>query len=247
MTDVTPFGVNPPVEDKPTPEAFIAENVGEGKKYANAEEALLGLAKKAIHADEFIATLKNEKQEVVGKYEELSMRQKTADEILAQIKGAEAPKVSDQTPTQDSIPTEEKVQSLVQAALREKEVEAERVRKDEAVRSALLEAFNNDEAAMSKAMYDYVGDSDERMAALVNLGHQDPEALVRVLKSSNDTATFSKPSPGNPGIPVAPKTSGLSWSQCMELKKSNPTKYRSIMFQTKMSEAAANNPNFYNT
>ena len=64
----TPFGISSEQGGKDeaaiTEETFITENIGEGKRWANSEEALKELAKKAIHADRFIDTLKAEKHEL---------------------------------------------------------------------------------------------------------------------------------------------------------------------------------------
>lgn len=62
-------------------EAFVQENVGEGKKYKTAEEALEALAKKAAHADTFIETLKLEKKGVETEKEQLAARLAEATKI----------------------------------------------------------------------------------------------------------------------------------------------------------------------
>ena len=63
MSDDKFMGENLAPDNEQDDKDYLSEYVGEGKQFASIEEAAKALAKKAKHADAFIETLKNEKEE----------------------------------------------------------------------------------------------------------------------------------------------------------------------------------------
>lgn len=248
------FEINKPEDKKAefNPEEYLQEIVGEGKKFSSIEEAAKALAKKAVHADSFIETLKKEKSDLEIEYERVKAQQLTAEQIVERLNKFE--KKSDdygdddqKRSGMDSL-TEEKVQEIIAREKAKWNEDTKREEKDKLARKVLLEAFENNEEEMSKALYSYAGDDENKRALVVNLGHTDPMGLVKLIKGSVEKETFTDPMRSRGGMaPPSGVTSSLTWSEAKRIKRESPGKYASLGFQKKLLEAQNTNPNFFNT
>jgi len=247
MPESTMFGVGSPEEKEIVPEVFLSENVGEGKKYANEQEALTALAKKAIHADTFIETLKAEKHTLQESYDALKIKAATTEDIMSQLSSSSStPTPPDPEPTHASSLTKEDVVKLLEEEKNKWTYEDERKKKDKAVRAKLLDTFK-DEGAMQAALYNFVGEDEEKKRLVVELGHSDPDALVRLLKPEKKVETFTPTGTSQSRSFVPTANTGLTWSMAKEVKRKTPNKFNSLNFQREIAEAASSNPNFYNS
>lgn len=244
-------GVAPETPSEPD---YLAEFVGEGKKYTTIEDAAKALAKKAVHADQFIETIKREKQEIESKLAEAEARTKTADEIVELITtkafypgdGQQQAMNQDMT-AQQTTPSglkPEEVEALVEAKLRDRALALERRAQKEKTWGLLVQEFGSDDAVKQRLL-DYAGDNPVRREAVDKLGFTDPAGLVLLLKSATSEKEQFSPdrSREHTGDPTV-KT-GLTWSKAKELKRTDPRKYNSLAFQRELQQAASSDPNFY--
>jgi len=225
---------------------YIADLVGEGKKYTTIEEAAKGLAKKAAHADRFIETLKSENK---SKEEQLAAAKKVED-ILSILKQQDETVVDNSVMDTSTDNTPVDIGEAIKKALAEKEVtdnkqtELNKIKVNQEKAWALLDKEFGSNS--KKLIADYINSDPGRMKIINQLGSYQPEELVKFIKSQKDSiSTLSTNStelvisefdtPGNT----------LTWGKARKVKKENPTLYRSHKFQNALHQAAANNKNFY--
>lgn len=253
----TPFGLNEADQDKTTsmtPEEFLAENVGEGKKYPTEAEALAALAKKALHADSFIAQLKGEKSEMEQRLSELAAQSKTTEDILNALKGQPEPSGTsgadqyrdEQGGATPQGLTRDEIAQLAREELLRAEAERTVKERDEAARKALVDAFGTADQAAA-AMRRYTNGDETKLKVITELGRTDPAAVVRLLQSapSGDKGPADLKGDSGPAAP-GPQAPDVTWKQAMEVKRTNPRLYASRDFQRKLLAAAQRDPNFYN-
>jgi len=235
--------------------AFAEANIGEGKRYQNAEDALKALAKKTAHQDTFIGTLKLENQGQRSDIEVLKTKlgeSKKLDDLMALlVDPSTTPAKGDDSPKH----TQEDIQKLIQQALdaqrqhdKDNEVRATyQQNQDKAFKLLAAEGGFGSEANAKRAILQYVGQSSEREKIINELGSIDPEGVVHFLKSQ---VKLDNPMPGTGGTKlnvgaVAADTGQLTWEKVKLIKKENPELYKSRSFQLKIHQAAAANPNFW--
>ena len=242
---------------------YSESNIGEGKRWASADEALAALAKKAVHQDTFIETLKLEKQGVEKE------REKLVEQLGSSDKLDELYKVLTETPgaaegvkpvTQEAAAvSKDDISSTVQELLdarTQAETEKQRLKKlqDNQDKAFSLLSKSADEGGFGSvedaklAIKMYVGDSDERKHILNELGAHQPEAVAAFLKGqvSLDKLGGTSESARATGSSEATGKGGLTWNEVQRIKKDNPELYKSRKFQVSIHRAAAENPNFWN-
>lgn len=228
---------------------FIAENIGEGKKFASMEEAVKALAKKAVHADNFIETVKNEKRqletvynETVAKLAEATTSGQKVDEILAALKAGGQ---SSSTPTGQSL-SQEDLNKMLEETISKRD--SERARKENEQRSWDLLAKEYGDLDKAKEAIRQFAKGDKAVIETIKiLGSNNPEKLVEFVTAKKQTAT--QYTDGNQGaINIASlgiDNNGLTWDVAKKLKKENPKEFWSTKFQAALHKAASANPNFY--
>lgn len=229
---------------------YLQELVGEGKKFSTVDEAAKALAKKAVHADTFIETLKKEKAELAQRLQEVETKTKTTEEIVELITRKafeEQPMIQTQSQAPVNTPgiSVEDVDSRVAALMQERALAEKRKAQKERTWLKLKEAFGSDED-VKLALFRYAGNNQEKREAVDKLGFTDPDALITVLKSSSDREIFSQQRSNERIGNTELKTRTLTWSKAKEIKKNDPVKYQSLKFQQDMQASVAADPDFYN-
>lgn len=232
----------------PSEEQFIAENVGDGKKYKTEAEALRALAKKALHADTFIEQLKEEKRQleatygdVATKLSELTAKESRTDEILAAIKNqSTAPGTP---PTQAGL-SQEELNKQLEALLDQRQTAALKKANSEKAWVLLDSQYGSREAA-KEAVRQFIGTDPALKTTVGILGESNPEKLVEFITASKKKPeSFTDPNENARNTDAIPAASGLTWNKAKEIKKANPKLYWSPKFQAELHKAAATNPNF---
>lgn len=234
---------------------FIESNVGEGKKYANLEEAVKGLAKSKVHADTFIETLKLEKQAVEN--EKLTLAEqltkaKSLEDVLAALKddGGGSTDHGGENLSKEQVLALIKEQTEAQRREETEKQTLARIKQNQEKAWDMLskqEAFGSLLAA-KKAVAEFIGDSKENAQIVNQMGGYNPEALVTLLKSHKPTAPRDQTRETKMTVTEGGTPTGkLTWSAAQKIKAENPRLYHSRSFQMAMHKAAAEDKNFLNT
>lgn len=238
-------------------EDYLGKFVGEGKPYNSVEDAAKALAKKALHADEFIETLKREKQEL----EQKASEGKTVDEILKALRNegntgeesfvAPTSAASEDTPnekgfTVDELETwySEREQKRVNEEAATKEVE--KIKGNQAKAWELLASedggFGSIENA-KRAVASYIGDDQAKAEVINRLGGYNPEDLLPFLKATvkQDRVNFSD-DVGT--VNISGNTYGSpqkwSWDFVKKMEKENPKLRKDRKWLAKVSQNISN-------
>ena len=236
MSDFTD-GVTAPeeqVSDSVETQDYLAEMVGEGKKYTSVEEAAKALAKKAVNADNFIETLKTEKRQLEEQYNELQTRNKSIDEIVQALRKPE--------PTKEPEPSNGEPQMSVDQIIAELEKRNEEKsaaqKRAEAIQSTWQalsseEVFGDMEKA-KVAVATYINGDANRKALVDQMALADPKGLITLLKQNKEVVTFSENSSGKVVEPGSSPTGKLTWDIAKKIRKEDPKLYHSKAFQNRM-------------
>lgn len=233
-------GATTPTEEpagESTTEDYLAEMVGEGKKYGTVEDAAKALAKKAVNADTFIETLKTEKRQLEEQYQELQTRNKSIDEIVQALRQPDPPKQEPPTPKEPEQDNMSVDQIIAELERRTQEKTAAQQREDaikktwEALGSP--EVFGDLDKAKT-AVASYIGKDPNRKALVDQMAIADPQGLVALLKQNREVVTFSENQTGKATEPGMSNTGKLTWDAVRKIRKENPKLYNSKAFQQRM-------------
>jgi hypothetical protein len=245
-----------------TTKEFLDEYVGPGKKYANIGE----LAKGYANADKHLFEVTRD----AGKFK---TEAESLKELLMENLANPTPNDGNNEPIPNSNPTEptppnqppaseppkeernESVDDLkarVKDALEEVKTEDKRKNNARMTEEASLKHFGSKEDALKaiEAKAEELGVSPQWIA---NLAFDSPKAYFVTMGIDPDHAPKSNSTPA-PRSDVNPtsldqRNSGVakegSYRWYMELRRTNPGKFRSQEIQTAMMKAAVDNPNFY--
>lgn len=221
--------------EQSTTEDYLAEFVGEGKKYQSVEEAAKALAKKAVNADTFIETLKTEKQELETKYNELSTKNRSIDEIIQAIKTPES-NLEQQTPVQQE--PEMSVDAIIAELEKRNQEKSEAEKRTERVRTTwerlgTEDVFGDMEKAKA-AVATYIGDDTSKKALVDQLALVDPDGLITLLKQNKQVVTFTEEHNARSSENTTPVTGKLTWDIVNKIRKDNPELYNSKAFKNRM-------------
>jgi|LGOV01.1.fsa_nt_gb hypothetical protein len=241
---------------------YLSALVGEGKKYSTTEEAAIALAKKAVHADQFIETLKTEKHTLKTEKHALEGQISSAKKVedILELLNKEADGISTiSTVLEDIKPNtqengDEDVKATVARILKEKEEEAATADKLKVIKEnqekswdLLAESMGGDLDSAKLAIKDYIGEDTIRAEIINQLGSHKPEELVKFIKAQKSTTTPNTSTTTQRTVSEF-EVSGneLTWSKAKTVKKENPKLYKSHKFQQLLHSAAATNNNFFN-
>lgn len=227
----------------------INEFVGEGKKYATQEEALRALAKKAKHADEFIETLKSEKQQVLNELNETRGKVQTAQELLELMRNNEPAEEHSNSSSSEQTPTltREDLMRTMEGILQQRESAAKRKAQFEASMKTLAETFGSEKAAR-ESIANFIKADPSNKVIVDTIGVSNPAKLAKLMKEElGEPEAFSPDRTTSVTTRFDKVVQGLTWTKAKELKRSNPAMYNSVKFQRKVQEAIMANPGFYNT
>lgn len=232
-------------------ENYLADLVGEGKKYSTIEEAAKALAKKARHADEFIETLKVEKQQVLNELAETKGKVQTAQELLELMREREPAGNNISTDSLEETPrqsmTQEDVAKTIDGILQQREAQAKRKAAFESSFEKLTEAFGS-AAAAKERVASFIAADPANKVIVDTVGISNPAKLIKMIKEDLGEPEEFSPARDTGSVTRFDKaTSGLTWSKAKEIKKSTPALYNSVKFQKKLQEAIDKNPTFYSS
>ena len=228
-------GVTAPANgsQEPQTENYLADMVGEGKKYTTIDEAAQALAKKAVNADQFIETLKTEKQELETQYQELQTRNRSIDEIVNALKQPEpqAPAQQGQAP---DIPDIDGLVDQKLKAYQEAESNAAKIRSTwDKLGSA--DVFGDIDKA-KVAVAQYIGNDPVKKQLVDQMALADPEGLIVLLNKKQPVVTFSDNGSQRSTETTSDFQGKLTWDEADKIRKENPTLYYSQAFRKKMRE-----------
>jgi len=238
MADKFTDGVTPPdkanTDDNQTTDvtAYLAERVGEGKKYETLEIAVEALAKKAIHADKHIETLLTEKQTVAKQLETTLTQSKGIEDVLAAINDA-----GNKLPVVNETPVEPLTLETVLAAVNANSTEEIKATKRKETISATWdmlaekEAFGTPEAAKA-AVAKYIGSHTDRQTVVNAMAISDPENLLALLRKYGESVQFTE---DYEGIHIEGVPNGkLTLAIIKEIREKHPEIYRTKAFQNRI-------------
>jgi len=215
-------------------EDYLAQWVGEGKKYQNVEEAAKALAKKAANADTFIETLKAEKYELESKYNEIQTRNRSIDEIIQAIKQPEPPKPKEEPVNTQNLSVDEVIAEFEKRSQQKQQAEAQQTRiKSTWEKLSSQEVFGDIEKA-KVAVATYIGNDPHRKSLVDQMAVADPEGLVTLLKQNKAVVTFSEDYSTQSSDPNVTPQGTLTWEIAKQIRKDNPKLYHSKAFQNRM-------------
>lgn len=219
-----------PVNDQE--QDYLAEFVGEGKKYSTVEDAAKALAKKAVNSDQFIETLKSEKEELRRQYEESLTRSRTVEDILSAMQ--EKPVVEE--PMQQDSKGPVSIDEVLAEIERRNQERVAKETKQKALADAwdkMSETFGGlDQAKI--VVKDYIGNNEARKVLVNTMAVADPEGLVRLLNAKKQDTTFMDDMPSKTIDTTSAPTGKLTWDIARQVKKDNPKLYNSRAFQQRM-------------
>jgi hypothetical protein len=196
--------------------------------------------------------LKNEKAALQSSHDELNTKLRTTDEIMAAIAKTPEPEpyvpIEEPKPVVEDKPTgtylteedlEAKLQEMKERADRDKEV-------NDKFWSDVTTGLNCSVEEARAKIFQYVGEDENKKNVVTTLGVSDPASLVQILQGVKVETLTREPSNSTPVVPVKAEEV-LTWSKCLEVKKTDPVRYQSPEFQKKKLNAVRTIPNFYNT
>lgn len=220
---------------------YLASLVGEGKKYKTVEEAAKALAKKAVHADQFIETLKTEKQTL----EEQISGAKKVEDILALLRQDPEPAAQYQEQTTQETPKAseqaEDVRTAVERLLKEKEeaarteAEVKKVKENQGKSWEMLASAYGSLDAAKAIVGEYIGGDSVKADVVNKLGSYNPDELVKFMKAQKSAPVANTSNPSRLNLGEFDQSGGkMTWDFAQKVKKENPKLYHSHSFQRRM-------------
>jgi hypothetical protein len=232
-------------EATPSAEAdFLAEYVGEGKKFKDVNE----LAKAYANADKFIPELKNDLQTtrefIATKLEEIAERNK-----VEPIGQTVEPREPNPSPAAPPNATEADLETRIAKALEERD-EVSRLRANAKIaEDGLILHFGEQDKAV-EAVRQKALEMGVEPNFLKEMAYKSPKAFFNLMGVNPEEAPRSNSTP-NPSADVNPRVLGLgqpkpnSYEYFDQLRKSDPKLYWSPRTQAEMHRAAQENPDFF--
>lgn len=227
-------GDQPPIDPNKN---YLAELVGEGKKFANVEE----LAKGKFFADQTLKTMEQRQDELRNDF--LELREKytekaNLEELIKQLKedrasSSHTPEANDNKPALDA--------SQLDTLISKKMEEAESNRKASAnyqqVVSKLTEQFGSNYAQVLKQRTEELGLTGEDITALAR---KSPTAFFKTMGLETKQEGFQTPPRSTQRNDSFAPTSSRprTWAYYQELKKANPKLYYDPKITVQMSKDA---------
>jgi hypothetical protein len=219
------------------PENYLETLVGEGKKFQTPED----LAKGKWESDQYISTMKQELEDAKA---ELAARKRVEELLKEQRQTSNPPAANVEThqPATDTakVFTAEDFDRRVREIADERDSQMRTANNVNSVSAKLIEIYGSQENA-AKAVAQRARELEVPVATLQAVAAQSPKAFFAQLGVQDQVGTAG-PTHGDintaalGGSSKARPEDRYSWYQ--EVRKTNPTLYRSADFQMKMHEAA---------
>jgi hypothetical protein len=219
------------------PQNYLAELVGEGKKFRDTE----ALAKGKYEADAFIALKNKQFDSLSSDYlklrEEAQTRAKLED-LLAQLD--EKQLSSSRLPTAKEEPRElptqkpEDIQALVSREIAKNELARQQQANLNVVKAKLTERFGDNYAPAVRERIEALGLTEQRFN---EWAREAPQAVINALGTEQPRETFQSPPRTNRTFkPVTEQK--RTWTYYQELKKNNPKLYSDPKIMNQMLQDA---------
>tara|TARA_R110000787_G_scaffold10406_7_gene35285 strand:- start:277 stop:1035 length:759 start_codon:yes stop_codon:yes gene_type:complete len=218
----------------PATEEFLGTLVGEGKKFIETEQ----LAKSYHHANLHIEELKSELQDAQhGK----SLMQEVLDELRKDTPPVELA-LDTSSPAEPANSTDD-IARIVDAEFSKRTAtQIAKSNVDESMK-ALSEIYGDRVKAL-KAVKAVIGEDESLKKIVDDLSKSNPATVVKFV--SGIVPIGHEPISNTPGVAaatsaesIASSNGGLTWNQCREIKKSDPSRYQSSSFRATMEQAVA--------
>ena len=256
VTDTQPEQKNDPLTLTVPDEhkAFVEQYVGEGKKYTNVGE----LAKAYANADRHIVELNSDLAK--NKNELTSVK----DLLMTNLMNDPTENNNEQTPPNEPAPPAKPPESAtppaengvdiskqIEDALTQREATQRRQANANSAEKVMLEQFESKEAAV-KAVEDRAKQLSVDPTFISNLAFDSPAAFYELMGVNPDVAPRNTETPAPRSDVNAqrlsesnPRTKEGTYRFYSEMRKANPSRYRSATVQNQMMKDAETNPNFY--
>lgn len=205
-----------------TQNEFLGELVGEGKKYKDVEE----LAKGYVNADNFITTLKTEKQEVEEQLLTVKGQEDQLSNIVELLKPKEEPIIEEPTKVKEEVvdtkPIPEPTVSNIGAELNSQEF------------AKLAVAKYGDATTAGNKLKEYIGDDVAKQEMVLTIMRTDPSALVNILPNVDEQKTMN-PTSGTSMTAHQGAQLPMTNTEAMRVFNEDRQLYRSRAFQDKLT------------
>lgn len=224
--------------------------IGEGRKYANQEEALKGL----VHSQAHIAKLEAEAKEREQELAKAKTLQEVADLLKTQQTPPTSPIIPPVSPEPQTVPPVQPdvvdIKEQVNQLLAERSAESKRQANREETQKLLISRYGTPEVAQ-QAIQAKAEELNVSESFLTSVGlEQSPKALMELLGASTpkgkqtavtpatiNPSTFEQTSPNSPALPG-------TYKYYEEIRKSDPRKYKR-MYPQMMQDLLNDRDKFY--
>ena len=217
---------------------YLDTLVGEGRKYATNEE----LAKAYDHADRHITTLED-------KLDETQDNKKVLEEVLSELRNQESTAEEGGTGTELAKPKEtakdEGVDDKIAKAIERNDL-LKKARVNSTATMQLLVKHYGTKGDAIGAIRKLVGEDKGLRDTVDHLGNTNPAMAFRFVTGQELPKQESEPNaPGvemEPANTIVSKPSGiktnLTWTECKKIRKDDPRRFKSALFQAERMAAA---------
>lgn len=203
---------------------YLKKYVGEGKKYKSVED----LAKSYAHAEQFIRTLKKEKEEMEQEMEHLR----------------EAAKLVKEFEEEQKLNQDVDIDSKIQEALQKEKQKEIAMKNRLTLKQMLLDHFK-DESKAVEAIENFTRSDPSRQELFYKLIDIDPNSVAKLLGiNDNQQKVTSRKFDTTFGEGSAERTSvasgvlPITWSEARKVRTNDPAKYKSHNFQQLLHKSA---------
>lgn len=232
-------------EATPSDEAdFLAEYVGEGKKFKDVNE----LAKAYANADKFIPELKSDLQStrefIAEKLKEIAER----NQVQPNSQNDE-PRAPNPAPAAPPNASEDDLETRIMKALEERD-EVQKLRTNAKIAEDGLVLHYGDQDKAVEAVRQKAAEMGVEPGFLKEMAYKSPKAFFNLMGVNPDQKPQSNSTP-SPSSDVNPRTLGAgqpkpnTYQYFDELRKSNPSLYWTQKVQNELHRAAQENPDFF--
>jgi hypothetical protein len=225
--------------------------VGDGKKYENVGE----LAKAYANADRHIVDLTSDVTKTKSERDNLKELLMTNLTDPNENKPNAEPNPNDAappaTPPEPVVPpsgndADVDISKIVEDAITQREVNAKRTNNAAETELVMLEQFETREAAIAAVQKR----AEELEVYIANLAFESPRAYFELMGINPTPRSTNTPAPQSDVNPQRlaeknPRVKEDSYQWFMDLRKSDPARFRSADVQNRMVKAAEDNPNFF--
>jgi hypothetical protein len=214
------------------PQDYLSELVGEGKKFSDTS----ALARGKWESDNYIKTLERQMDELRQDYTRLDTESKTRASIEEMLnrKPETIPEPRLETPP-PSKPDPREFESIFDQRIKAHEERKKHEENFNVVRNRLVERFGSDYQSKLQQALDSTGLDQSYMN---DLARRAPEAFLKLVGVEQTQENFQAPPRRTNLAPLNRAPRERTWSYYQEMKKNQPTEYRSAKTNVQMHQDA---------